>query len=224
MLNIIVIEDHDSLRTMTVLMLKKHGHNAIGLSCAEDLDDYGASEPVDIFIIDLNLPDEDGISLTKRIRKANVAVGIIMVTARVGLEDKLLGYESGADLYLTKPVESNELLAAVMSLGRRLKPVIHQPDVVLDFAKLTLIAGEKKITVNQAEAILLQSLSRAKNQQLEHWQLIEAVDKNSNFSKVHLEVKIHRLRNKFAELGFEKNCIKSVRQQGYQLCLNLVVC
>jgi len=224
MLNIIVIEDHDSLRTVTVNTLNKHDYHAVGLSCAEDLDDVAASEPVDIFIIDLNLPDEDGISLTKRIRKTNSKVGIIIMSARIGLEDKLLGYESGADIYLPKPVDSEELLAAIAALARRLKPVqTDTPDVVLDYAQLVLHANGKQISVNQAEAILLQALSRAKNQQLEHWQLIEAIDKSDSFTKAHLEVKIHRLRHKLAELGFDKNSIKNVRQQGYQLCLTLFV-
>ena len=222
--NIIVIEDHDSLRTVTVNTLKKYGYHAVGLSCAEELDDFAASEPVDIFLIDLNLPNEDGISLTKRIRKTNANVGIIMVTARISLEDKLLGYESGADIYLPKPVDPEELLAAIAALGRRLKPMqIDNPDLILDYTQLVLHANHKQISVNQAEAVLLQALSRAKNQQLEHWQLMEAIDKSDSFTKSHLEVKVHRLRHKLAELGFDKNSIKNVRQQGYQLCLNLIV-
>ena len=80
-LKIVVVEDHDALRIVTVDMLQQNDYEAVGISCAEDLDEM-CSELADIFIIDLNLPDEDGISLTKRIKKVSPHVGIIMATAR----------------------------------------------------------------------------------------------------------------------------------------------
>lgn len=224
MLNIIVVEDHDSLRIVTVNMLSEQGYSVIGLACAEDLDDIAGGKSADIFIIDLNLPDEDGISLTKRIRKANPHVGIIMVTARTRLEDKVLGYESGADIYLAKPVEPVELLATISALSRRVASErSNETNLILDSSRLILQSEFTQISVNQAEATLLQALARAKNQQLEHWQLIEAIGKEDTFNKSHLEVKIHRLRQKFVQLGEDKNVIKNVRQQGYQLCLHLII-
>lgn len=120
-LNIVVIEDNDSLRKATVAMLTREGHHVNGLISAEDVGDKVFQEKIDIFLIDLNLPGEDGISLSKRIRSSMPLAGIIMVTARNRLDERLTGYESGADIYLTKPVAPEEMLATISSLGRRIK-------------------------------------------------------------------------------------------------------
>ncbi len=160
MLNIVLIEDHNSLRIVTVNVLRQHGYSVIGLACAEDLDDSVGTENVDIYVIDLNLPDEDGISLTKRIRKSNLEVGIIITTARKELKDKVLGYESGADIYLAKPVSHIELLAAISALSRRVKTKTQATDLWLDSSRLILYSEKAQVRLNQSEVIILQVLSR----------------------------------------------------------------
>jgi DNA-binding response OmpR family regulator len=95
------------------MALANKGHHVFGLSCAEELEDAVKGGATDVFILDLNLPGEDGISLAKRIRQAYPLVGIIMLTARSQAKEKVQGYESGADLYMTKPVDFEELCAAL---------------------------------------------------------------------------------------------------------------
>jgi DNA-binding response OmpR family regulator len=119
-LNITVVEDHDFLREVIVDLLTKHGHDVHGHFCAEEVDDDPRFGLTDIYIIDLNLPGEDGLSLARRIRSAHPKIGIVMVTARDKLDDKIKGYESGADFYLAKPVDPQELLAVVNAFSRRL--------------------------------------------------------------------------------------------------------
>jgi DNA-binding response OmpR family regulator len=226
-MNVVVIEDYVSLRITIVKTIEKLGHSAIGLSCAEELDDVAIGKATDLFIIDLNLPEEDGISLTKRIRKANPLIGIIMLTARSREADKVLGYESGADIYLTKPVSFSELTAAITALSRRIhaeKTAFVTDNLILDSSRLVLLLNDLEISVNETEFIILQSLTRAKNQQLEHWQLLEVIgeDLDSGTAKSYLNVRIHRLRQKFNEIGC-KNSIKNHHQKGYQLCVNLTV-
>ena len=119
-LNIVVVEDNDDLRDLTCQVLTNEGHRAMGLSCAEELEDMAGGEPADIFLIDINLPGESGISLSKRIRQAQPFVGIIIISARTDLDDKVIGYDSGADVYLPKPVAMEELLAAVSAVQRRI--------------------------------------------------------------------------------------------------------
>lgn len=92
-----------------------------GQNAQEDLDDL-AAHTFDLLILDLNLPGENGLSIAQRYKRANPGCYIIMLTARSRLEDKVAGYESGADIYLTKPVSSAELIAAIKSLARRLMP------------------------------------------------------------------------------------------------------
>jgi DNA-binding response OmpR family regulator len=121
-LNIVLVEDHDLLRTVTQSVLTDSGHKVLALSCSEEVDDAISSMSPDLYILDLNLPGEDGLSLAKRIRQSHPRVGIIMTTARTDVADRLDGYESGADIYLPKPTDPSELLAAAVALARRLRP------------------------------------------------------------------------------------------------------
>ena len=119
-MNILVIEDHEALREVTLSALGEMGHKARGISSAEALPAELESCVPHILILDLNLPGEDGISLAGRLRRMRPEIGIIMVTARIELSDKISGYESGADIYLTKPTSLEELTAAVYALSRRI--------------------------------------------------------------------------------------------------------
>lgn len=120
-LEIVLVEDHDQLRRVTAAVLRARGHRVVALASAEEVDDSITLSKPDIFILDLNLPGEDGLSLSRRIRAAQPRVGIIMTTVRREVERRLVGYESGADAYLAKPTDVEELSAAVEALGRRVR-------------------------------------------------------------------------------------------------------
>lgn len=221
LLNIAVVEDHDALREVTVEALRGEGHRVVGVDCAEALADQLGVLPVDLLVVDLNLPGEDGISLTRRIRQTQADIGIIMVTARGQLSEKMQGYESGADIYLTKPTSVEELSAAIQALARRLKrPAGGAPDLQLDCGKLLLagVKGELGLTAN--EVAMLCAFTRAPGQRLENWQLIELLGKSEvKYSKASLDVQIFRLRKKLAQVGAEAQPIKVLRLLGYQLCV-----
>ena len=118
-LSIVIVEDNDDLRELTADALRAQGHQVCALPCAEAVDDALSAAPADVFLIDLNLPGEDGLSLARRIRNAQPLVGIIIISARAELTDKVVGYDSGADVYLPKPVPLEELSAALKSFARR---------------------------------------------------------------------------------------------------------
>jgi DNA-binding NarL/FixJ family response regulator len=120
-LDIVVVEDNDTLRIVTVEALCQSGHRARGVDSAEKLGLLDRLEAVRVFIIDLNLPGEDGLSLTRRLRVRMPRAGIIMVTARTTGQDQVEGYQTGADIYLPKPVSTTTLLSAVDALARRLE-------------------------------------------------------------------------------------------------------
>ncbi len=225
-MNIVVIEDYTSLRVILIKTIEKiAGCSAIGLSCAEEVDELTVSQKADIFIIDLNLPDEDGISLTKRIRKSNPLVGIIILTARDKAEDKVIGYESGADIYLTKPTNFSELSASILALSRRIQAEkMISTDLKLDSTNLILKFNDLEIGINETEAIIITRLAQAKNQQLECWQLLEAIDEDMDLetAKAYLNVRIYRLKQKLTKIGF-KNSIRNHREKGYQLCVSLII-
>ena len=127
-LNIVVVEDNHDLREAIVEVLTAQGHRVLGLSCAEELGDEGAQAVIDLLVVDLNLPGEDGVSLTRRLRATQPGLYILMMTARDTVRDKVSGYEAGADMYLTKPVSIEELTAAVTSVDRRLNATPAPPD------------------------------------------------------------------------------------------------
>lgn len=119
-MKILVIEDHDALREVTIAALQQKGHVVRGIPCAEMLNDELQKGMPHILVLDLNLPGENGISLAQRVRAEHPGIGIIMVTARKGEDDRVTGYESGADIYLTKPTSLDELASAITALSRRM--------------------------------------------------------------------------------------------------------
>lgn len=228
-MNILVVEDNDALRKATVAMLLRNGHAASGLVCAEDVDDIRLDPPPDLFIIDLNLPGEDGLSLAQRLRAAQPLVGIIMVTARSLLGDRLAGYEHGADIYLPKPADPGELLAAIESLGRRLMVQSRKLDeeagpvcLRLDQASRMLHGPSASVALSVSEVAVLAGLSRAQAHRLETWQIMGLVGEDpSSYTKASLEVRMVRLRKKLIEVGGSPRCLPSLRGFGYQLGLSI---
>ena len=224
-LNIVVVEDHDALREVTVEALSQRGHHVRGVDSAEALPDEPGLVPIDLMVIDLNLPGEDGISLAARIRAAQPDIGIIIVTARSQLRDRLVGYNSGADIYLTKPTSTDELIAAIGALTRRIKPQApEQHDLSINLTALTLRGPLGNASLSSHEVAQMVAFVRAKDQQLEIWQLIALTDREvTDASKKALEVQIVRLRKKLLQCGAQEPTIKAIRGQGYKLCLKVAL-
>ena len=226
-LNIVLVEDHDILRQMLKLALEEGGHRVTALSCAEELEDEAHGTTADIFLIDLNLPGEDGLRLTERIRAAHPLAGLIVVTARSSMQDKIESYARGADLYMGKPVEVAELFAAVAALGRRRERVallLHQhPGFMLSQQRMTVSKnGHPPVLLTASETAMLVALSRAPGHRLAYWQIAETLGLDlQDYPKASLEVRIVRLRKKLVSAGADTNCIEAVRGHGYQLCLQV---
>ncbi len=224
-LNIVVVEDHDALREVTIEALRMAGHHVIGLNCAEDLTEQMDALLIDLMVIDLNLPGEDGISLTRRIRHSQPNIGIIIVTARSLISEKKAGYESGADIYLTKPTSVDELSAAINALTRRIKPVSRVVHILkLNLHNHILLGHQCEIGLSMQESTLLAAFIRAPQFKLESCHLIEFLGKNgAEYSKASLEVLIARLRKKLVQVGECGQPIKSIRQFGYKLCVQVEI-
>lgn len=224
-LNIVVVEDNTDLRTLLSSALRKDGHHVTPLSCAEELEDQAGSDHADAFLIDINLPGEDGLSLAKRIRNAHPLVGIIMLSARSALDDKLSGYDCGADIYLTKPVSLPELSAALRSFARRrLATFKHITPKGLTLNKLELQGQQTVVKLTTQEAIVLTALARAPAGRLETWQMAELLDAEVDESfKASLAVRMVRLRKKLIDAGAEGAVIESLRNIGYQLTTHIEI-
>lgn len=218
-LKILIVEDNDELRETLTDVLRNEGHQITSVDCAEDVPE--TTDMFDLLLLDLNLPGEDGLSLSQRIRAAYPTVGIIMLSARKFDLDKKTGYESGADIYIPKPASLDELCAAIHSLSRRLKPSSVSNTLLLNRQTQT-IHGINGTTVklSDSETNLLNAFCLSPMQKLENWQLINLLltDKVHN-EKATIELKIVRLRKKLAEAGVDHPCILSIRGWGYRLTL-----
>ncbi|MBK6999256.1 MAG: response regulator transcription factor [Rhodoferax sp.] len=219
-LKLLVVEDHHGLREVTVETLVDQGHQVIGVDCAEAVGELPADFTPDIAIVDLNLPGEDGLQLAARLRQVQPGIGIIMVTARHALHEKLAGYEHGADLYLTKPTAPEELSAAVEALARRIKLTAtdRTSGYGLNVHERILHTPCGNVALRSAEANLLHSLALAPDQTLETWQLLERLGKTvDEDGKAQLQVLASRLRSKLAEHGLPDRCLRAERNKGYRL-------
>ncbi|KPF91507.1 hypothetical protein IP81_11420 [Novosphingobium sp. AAP83] len=219
-LRIMVIEDYDALRETICAVLQADGHETCGVPSAEDVDDTPVGYVPDLYIVDINLPGENGISLAKRINRSQPDAGIVIVSARTALSDRIDSYKSGANLYLTKPIQLDELRAVVGGFGQRLAntEVKHGGHISLRPNKMDLAGPAKKVRLTQSEVVLLAAFSRAAQQTLEHWQVEAHLGNGGDLTKGNLEVRLGRLRKKLIACGAEAPAIKSIRGLGYRLC------
>lgn len=221
-LKILLVEDNDQLREATVAILRQKGHAVVGIPMAEDLVDATGGFIPDLYIIDINLPDEDGLSLTRRLRAKHPQAGIIITTARTTISDKVVGYESGADIYLTKPVDPRELLASLGALGKRTKShtSARGQDLVLQVSRLRLIGPSSDLGVSISDVKMLSAFVRSPGQSLERWQIAELVSttQDPNPAASMIEMRIARLRKKLMAAGAMQPCIQAVHRAGYVLC------
>lgn len=222
-LHLVIIEDNDDLRDAMLDALSQDNIHVVALDSAEAFTESPDLPQLDIAIIDLNLPGEDGLTLTQRLRSTHPNLGIILATARSALGDKTDGYAAGADLYLTKPIALDELRAAIYALQRRLtagQAISHVPKFDPRRMLITRPDGAV-IQLNARETALLMAFVRAPHHRLETWQIAEVLYPTEDFSKSALELHITRTRKKIASLAEDDSAIKAIRNYGYQLCIEL---
>jgi two-component system phosphate regulon response regulator OmpR len=220
-LRIAVLEDHDDLRELTVAALRQQGYRVFGAYDAEELTDALTTCEIDLLLLDLNLPGEDGLSVARRFKAAMPRLYIIMTTARSRIEDRITGYDTGADIYLAKPLSEGELIAAVANIARRIE---RETGVG---ASLTLnlrnrqLTGAHSVPLSPSETLLLKVLVQAPDHRAETWRLLEATGREVDApAKASLEVQMVILRKKIAAAGYGDTAIRAIRNGGYQLlCL-----
>lgn len=216
-LNIALVEDNADFRGLLSNILHADGHRVSAHESAEYMLEQSSLTDIDLFIVDINLPGEDGLSLVRRLRQISPQVDIIMVTAMSDLGTRVKGYESGADLYLVKPIQIPELIAALRRFARR-KSSADASVRVLTLTRQQLLGelGEEHLT--SGEAVLLTAFAHAPAGKLDIWQLASLLDIEMNDSlKSSLAIRIARLRKKLVQVGGTDLPIQPVRNFGYQL-------
>ncbi len=215
-MQILLVEDDLSLADGLQQALKQEGITVNHVSRGQEALHVVQSFPPDIMILDLGLPDIDGLEVVSRLRKEHITLPILILTARGSVEDKVSGLDVGADDYLAKPFEMQELLARIRVLERRISTTTASNDIVvgnvlLDPKAMQVKVDGKDIVLSKSEYMLLKALMQNAGRiltrdnlesQLYSWG--EEVSSNT------LEVHIHHLRKKIAA-----DFIKTVRGVGY---------
>jgi DNA-binding response OmpR family regulator len=224
-LDIVAVIGHDDLREATMDALHGMGHAVRGVGRAEVLAGGLESLRADLLVVDLDLPDEGGIGLSRRMRAAQPDICIVALSARTGLQDKLAAYRGGADIYLSKPVSVEEFAAAIDALSRRIRPRAADPCLLtLDPLALQLRGPQAAVNVSSHECALLLAFAAAEDSRLDSGRMLDLSGKaTDSLGKRALEVQLVRLRKKLADAGAAEPTIKAIRGSGYQLCVPLAV-
>jgi two-component system alkaline phosphatase synthesis response regulator PhoP len=180
--SILIVEDESSIASFVALYLKNAGYSVRTVGKGADALDQVSSDPPSLTILDLMLPDIDGIEVCRRIRKSS-DIPILMLTARDEDVDKIIGLEVGADDYMTKPFNPRELVARVKSILRRSTPerrqaesaVIRHGDLTVDAGRREGRVGDQEIRLAPKEFDLLWELLDHKGIVLTRDQLLERV-------------------------------------------------
>jgi DNA-binding response OmpR family regulator len=209
MLNIIVVEDHIDLREELVYFLSRPDWDVRGVGSGALLDSALQEKSADIVILDLNLPDEDGIQIAKRIRIALPHIGIVMLTARNAAYDRALGYGMGADVYLTKPAHVGELESVIHNLDRRLGNTPQFQILRLNLQQCTIQKDHQTpVKLTLLETDFLHQLASAKDYRV--------ATESFTQTKQNVAVTVSRLRQKLQSI--ESSClIHTIHGFGYQL-------
>ena len=217
MTTITLVEDNDDLRQLTSRFLNSKGYEVMQAASAEELAELSGLP--NVYIVDLNLPETNGYDLIRNLRSISNDVGIVVLSARDRSIDITQGYEAGADVYLTKPVDPNILIAALRRLEARNARTPDDASVlVIDKDRREIDQEGANIRLSEPEFNLLYQLSIAGERGLERWEVAEVMGMNldRDVTKA-LEVRITRLRKKLRAGGAPDYAIEARRGFGYRL-------
>ncbi|MGP1719668.1 response regulator [Shewanella frigidimarina] len=218
-MRILVIEDDPLLSHHLQVQLSAQGNQVqVALTAKEGF--YQATNyPIDAAIIDLGLPDQDGISLIKMLRNADVKAPILILTARLTWQDKVEGLNAGADDYLVKPFQKEELIARLDAIVRRSSGFVRS---TITSGALQIDVAAKQVTLNQTpleitafEYLILEYLMRHCHEVVAKQRLLDVVYADKEGDPNTIEVMVSRLRKKLAQGGIEQSII-TLRGQGYK--------
>ena len=216
-MQILLVEDDRALASALQDALRQQDY-AINVVASGEAAVYVINtDPPDLVILDLGLPDIDGIEVLKRVRQKQHDLPILLLTARSQVEDKISGLDSGADDYLAKPFEMEELFARLRVLARRLNTSktaeIAIGEVSLGINLKTVSLGGTELELSRKEYMLLKSLmENAGRVQTRHTLESRLYSWGEEVASNALEVHIHHLRKKLGS-----NFIKTIRGVGYKV-------
>jgi two-component system OmpR family response regulator len=216
-IQILVVEDVPELLEDLGFYLAEHGFSVACASNAQAFWSEFATRQPDIVVLDIGLPGESGLNIARQVREQYPHIGIVILTGRSLLTDRLSGRSAGADDYLTKPVQMEELVLVLNNLARRLS--LEQPKSwVLEIQALRLSTPSgAQVELTRSEVQVFKALATEPSQQATRQRIVECLGYAwESYDERRLEAIISRLKKKLlTEFKLEETPIRSLRGEGY---------
>ena len=224
MKKILVLEDEANIRSFVVLNLNRAGYETIEAGTGEEaLEQLRLNPDVRMALLDIMLPDMDGFEVCRRIRAGNSKIGIIMLTARTQEMDKVTGFMTGADDYVTKPFSPAELTARIDALYRRTggetmdESEIQQAPFVLNTRKRTLEKNGQRVKLTQVEYAIIKMFMENPGKALSREEILKYVWGENYLGELKIvDVNIRRLRVKIEDDPTNPIFITTIWGYGYK--------
>ena len=220
-MRILLVEDEIKLANATKRALELQKYAVDLANSGKDGLDLAIGEKFDLFILDIMLPEIDGIEILKRIREEGINTPVLFLTAKGQINDKVLGLDTGADDYIVKPFSFEELFARIRALIRRPEKtnntILKTKDLILNTSSFKVERADKEIHLSTREFSLLEYLMRNKNKVLSKEQIVTHIwNYEADVLPNTVEVHIKHLRDKI-DTPFKTKLIRTVRGFGYKI-------
>jgi DNA-binding response OmpR family regulator len=218
-MRILVVEDEKAMADALVHGLSRQGYSVDAAYDGEAALELSEINNYDLIVLDLNLPKVDGVEACRRIRASGATTGILMLTARSGLDDRVSGLDTGADDYLIKPFHFPELLARVRAVlrrdGEQRSVILRSGNMVLDPNSMKVFVGTKEVPLTAKEFGILEYLLRNAGKIVSQEELLEHVwNDDANIFTQTIKVHMNNIRKKLGEAG-DKGMISTIKGRGY---------
>ena len=222
--HLLVVDDDDRIRELLKEYLARHGFRVTTAADAARARKLLHTLDFDLAVFDVMMPGEDGLSLSRWVRSRG-ATPVLILTARGEPQDRIAGLSTGADDYLQKPFEPQELLLRIEAILRRAQSAPSTPRATVGLGRFTfdldrseLLDGEALIKLTEGEAWLLKRLAQAPHMAIDRYELIRTEDgEDRDASARAVDVQITRLRRKIEQDPKTPRYLQTVRGVGYRL-------
>jgi len=221
-MRLLLVEDERRISAYVKRGLEEDGYAVDPVYAGQEALDWAESAVYDLIILDILLPELDGISVCRELRKRGDRTPVLMLTARDTVDDRVAGLDAGADDYLVKPFAIKELLARLRALTRRAadqvkSPILQISDLSLDTSTHQVRRGGKRIELAAKEYAVLEILMREPGRVLTRTTIAEHVWNYDTFNQSNVvDVYVRNLRRKIDD-PFNKKLIRTVRNSGYSI-------
>lgn len=219
-MRVLIVEDQVTMANYLKRALEEQGYAVDVAHTGPEALAWAAVVEFDLIVLDIMLPEMDGITVCRRLRQRGNQAAILMLTARDTVDERVIGLDAGADDYLVKPFDLKELLARLRALARRRSaktPTLTVADLSMDTRTRVVTRGDKIIELTAKEYAVLECLMRAANGVLTRTEIAESVWNYDVYNQSNVvDVYIRNLRRKIDD-PFDVKLIQTVRGAGYRL-------